>query len=256
MQRLTTQRRCRRVLSVLAALTLHATVLYGLWHSVHPVFVPLDMPVSILLVSPQKVQAMTETVPIVPTSQNIIGTQDRKRDAGLPQKPPRKTHLPGMAVKKNRSTPIPAHSTDPETVQRDHETLLPSFNDQSVNPSESPEIANKSKINNELSIESPVKNDQIDQNYINTIMSALEKFKKYPEISRKRHEEGTVTLIFTIDRSGRIIVHDLYKTSGHTRLDDAALYMLAQTPSLPAIPASYQRDLLTLILPISFNIRT
>ena len=55
----------------------------------------------------------------------------------------------------------------------------------------------------------------------------------YPSASRRMEEEGTVTLKFLIGVDGRVIQADIEKTSGFTRLDEAARNALSKCQFRP-----------------------
>ena len=55
----------------------------------------------------------------------------------------------------------------------------------------------------------------------------------YPSASRRLEEEGTVTLKFLIGADGRVLQADIEKTSGFSRLDDAARNALSKCQFRP-----------------------
>jgi protein TonB len=55
----------------------------------------------------------------------------------------------------------------------------------------------------------------------------------YPSASRRMEEEGTVTLKFLIDVDGKVLKTDIEKTSGFTRLDEAARNALSKCQFRP-----------------------
>mgnify|MGYP002144710934 CR=1 FL=1 len=55
----------------------------------------------------------------------------------------------------------------------------------------------------------------------------------YPSASRRLEEEGTVTLKFLIGADGRVLQADIEKTSGFTRLDEAARNALSKCQFRP-----------------------
>ncbi len=52
---------------------------------------------------------------------------------------------------------------------------------------------------------------------------------QYPPLSRRAGEEGTVTLEFMLRGDGRAAEVAIARSSGHTRLDNAALNFLEST---------------------------
>jgi protein TonB len=55
----------------------------------------------------------------------------------------------------------------------------------------------------------------------------------YPSASRRMEEEGTVTLKFLIGADGKVLQADIEKTSGFTRLDEAARNALSKCQFRP-----------------------
>ncbi|HTW73135.1 MAG TPA: energy transducer TonB [Acetobacteraceae bacterium] len=72
----------------------------------------------------------------------------------------------------------------------------------------------------------------------------LASHKIYPEEARRRGEEGTVTVRFTVEPSGRVTDVAVVGSSGSPRLDAAATAMLRNAalppfdPSMPRQPVS------------------
>jgi protein TonB len=56
----------------------------------------------------------------------------------------------------------------------------------------------------------------------------------YPRLSLRTQEEGTVTLAFLIDGNGRVQESRVERSSGHSRLDEAARRALSLCQFRPA----------------------
>ncbi len=91
--------------------------------------------------------------------------------------------------------------------------------------------------------------------YFSRLRAWLERHKKYPRNARLRRQEGTVTVRFTVQPSGRLQSYAIERGSGFTLLDREALAMLQRASPLPAIPESVGHDSLELVLPVSFYLR-
>ncbi|HUN52892.1 MAG TPA: TonB family protein [Candidatus Sulfotelmatobacter sp.] len=91
--------------------------------------------------------------------------------------------------------------------------------------------------------------------YLAAVMAALERQKRYPEIARRRQEQGTVLIDFAIDRVGRVLSARIRRGSGSALLDSAAEAMVHQADPLPAPPASYAAARLELVLPVTFSLQ-
>jgi protein TonB len=83
----------------------------------------------------------------------------------------------------------------------------------------------------------------------------LNKYKRYPQSAKLRHQEGIVSLRFTIDRAGRVLSFDIAKSSGSAALDSEARELLQRAQPLPALPAEFARETLDLVVPVEFFLR-
>jgi protein TonB len=80
----------------------------------------------------------------------------------------------------------------------------------------------------------------------------LERFKRYPEDSRERHEQDTVSLRITVSRSGRVLRVAVLHSRGFTLLDQEALRMVQQAAPLPPLPEELSGDRINVIVPVEF----
>ncbi|TXD36766.1 TonB family protein [Lujinxingia vulgaris] len=77
----------------------------------------------------------------------------------------------------------------------------------------------------------------------------------YPRNARRLGLEGRVLVALTIDAHGDIVALDIYRSSGHLALDDAALTALRRLPRLPPPPpALLTRDRLRVIVPMNYRL--
>jgi len=94
------------------------------------------------------------------------------------------------------------------------------------------------------------------KSYFGQLMGWLNQHKRYPTELKKKKIEGVVIVRFSIDHEGRLLSSEIKKSSGHPRLDDAALQMLADASPMPAIPESLSRQRLTLEIPVEYSLIT
>lgn len=95
-----------------------------------------------------------------------------------------------------------------------------------------------------------------EMDYFRTLSAHLNRRKTYPAEARQARQQGVVTVRFTVDRAGNVSAVSIRQSSGHTILDDATLALMQRVAPLPPMPASMQRDHITLSLPIDYSLRT
>lgn len=95
-----------------------------------------------------------------------------------------------------------------------------------------------------------------EADYFSLVSAHLNRRKTYPTDAKKARQEGVVTVRFTVDRAGNISNVSIRRGSGHETLDAATLQLLQRVAPLPRMPASMQRDSVTLSLPIDYSLRT
>ncbi|EXJ15675.1 energy transducer TonB [Imhoffiella purpurea] len=93
------------------------------------------------------------------------------------------------------------------------------------------------------------------RSYYGTLASWLARHKRYPAQARRRQQQGTVRVTFTIDRQGRLLSHRIVSGSGHTSLDREVEAMLQRASPMPPIPAALGKNRVTITVPISFSLR-
>lgn len=94
------------------------------------------------------------------------------------------------------------------------------------------------------------------QNYFGRLVAWLNRYKDYPPEAKKRKQQGTVVLAFSIDRAGEVLAARIHTSSGYPLLDRAALAMLDRAAPLPPMPDSMPRERLHLAVPIEYSLIT
>nr|VFJ65925.1 MAG: protein TonB [Candidatus Kentron sp. DK] len=94
-----------------------------------------------------------------------------------------------------------------------------------------------------------------EQRYLAALRTRIERKKRYPRASRRRGEEGRVIVGFVIRKNGALVDLRVIRSSGISRLDEAALDTLRRISPFAPIPASIGREQWALSVPISYSLR-
>lgn len=97
--------------------------------------------------------------------------------------------------------------------------------------------------------------DRLREAYLADLIGAIHRHKFYPRKSRRRAEQGTVVVAFTIERDGGLTAIAVKRSSGIRRLDEAALETLRKLASFRPIPSALRRDRWPMSVPIEFRLR-
>lgn len=92
------------------------------------------------------------------------------------------------------------------------------------------------------------------QHYLAALAARINRNKYYPRASRRRGEEGTVVVSFVIQRNGELSDFVVTESSGHERLDTAALKTLRRVTPFKPIPDVIGRDQWPISVPIAFSL--
>ena len=91
-------------------------------------------------------------------------------------------------------------------------------------------------------------------NWESQLLAHLEKFRRYPAVSRARKQQGVVYVRFQMNRAGAVLAADVIRSSGVAALDRAALDTIRRAAPLPAIPEG-KPETMTLSIPVEFFVR-
>jgi len=83
----------------------------------------------------------------------------------------------------------------------------------------------------------------------------LGRYKRYPHLAQEQHQEGVVSLRFTMDRSGHVLAAQIDKGSGFPLLDEEVSALIQRAQPLPAPPPEVPGAQITLTLPVEFSLR-
>ena len=95
----------------------------------------------------------------------------------------------------------------------------------------------------------------IEQDYLTQLSAWLERHKEYPQRARRRRQEGTVYLRFSVDPAGTVLSYQIERSSGYSLLDHEVENMIRRAAPLPAMPQDLVQARLELVVPVSFYLR-
>lgn len=87
------------------------------------------------------------------------------------------------------------------------------------------------------------------------IRGYLERRKRYPSSARRRHQEGIVSVSFSVDRQGKVSQVGLAKSSNFSSLDKEILSLLKRASPLPKPPVEVEGNTFRFELPFAFYIK-
>ncbi|MBF0377512.1 MAG: energy transducer TonB [Desulfamplus sp.] len=90
--------------------------------------------------------------------------------------------------------------------------------------------------------------------YFNSMRLMIEKNKRYPQMARRRNQEGSVRVRFIIDSNGNVNSLEIVKACDYESLNKAALEAVRRSAPFAKPPASISRDALKLELTINFKL--
>jgi periplasmic protein TonB len=96
---------------------------------------------------------------------------------------------------------------------------------------------------------------RISSSWQTELVRRLQQYKRYPSDAQSRGIEGVVMLNFSVDRNGRVLAHEIVRSSGHPELDKEVVSMIERAQPLPPFPPSMPEDKLDLTVPIRFSLR-
>lgn len=99
------------------------------------------------------------------------------------------------------------------------------------------------------------KNSKAILTYRRQLLVHQKKFRRYPSAARRRGQQGTVKLEFSIDRSGKVVGKRLLESSGYPVLDKAALAAVDRASPYPPPPVEETGEVLRYAIPIQFKIK-
>jgi protein TonB len=144
-----------------------------------------------------------------------------------PLKPPPVAHRPAVQAKPAPTPPARGETALAETARREQA------------PAATPA---------QPAAEAPIAAD-----WQRALAAWLASHKTYPELARRRGQQGSVGLRFTADRSGRVLAVSLLQSAGSSVLDSAA-EALVRDATLPPFPAVMTQQTTTVTVTIRYTL--
>lgn len=209
-------------------------------------------PEAVLKPAPAKTVYQATPEPVVSANesdrskiiQQLLATQ-APTAAGRPVKSPAAT------VSKKRETPVVRHADPPTPPMPEPQPANEPIVQRVANQSSSPGPAEPHN-----SAESPQQSAkalrEIERAYMNALVTAIERHKRYPLRARKKGYEGEVLVLFTVLRDGTISEVGIGSSSLRVILDRAASKAVTDLGRFEPIPPQLDRDYWEFRVPIRF----
>lgn len=101
----------------------------------------------------------------------------------------------------------------------------------------------------------PSISDADKAHYYRLIINKLEHGKRYPSSARRRNEQGTVQLTFTLNKDGSLQSYRISKSSGSRALDREVERLIKRVTPFPALPHGVSKGSIELSVGISFKLQ-
>ncbi len=88
--------------------------------------------------------------------------------------------------------------------------------------------------------------------YVASLAQRLASVKHYPALARQAREQGTVTLSFELERSGRLLSWHIDRGSGFVALDEEVRRIVVSAAPFPPFPKVMDKPSETFVVPIEF----
>lgn len=91
--------------------------------------------------------------------------------------------------------------------------------------------------------------------YGHAVQKLANQYSVYPEIARRRGEQGELEVIFHIGADGKLKSLDVLKSSGYISLDRQALEMVRKGLDALPVPASLRGREFKIVIPVEFRLK-
>lgn len=190
----------------------------------------------------EELQSITVTLKklAVPTTPEV------KPEIYVPKQPRKlikESHTPKPKKKPAINKPAPVIQM-PEVQPLRSEDKLSEIHD-NVKPLTSTIQSTKPVSNNKPSVipskEDANKTSQIRNDYLVKLSIWLAKHKRYPMIARRKKQEDTVKVRFSIDAEGALVRYQILEASKYSSLNNAVEKLLQNASPMPAVPEALRQ---------------
>ncbi|SIQ12192.1 TonB family C-terminal domain-containing protein [Alkalispirochaeta americana] len=100
----------------------------------------------------------------------------------------------------------------------------------------------------------PSREDLLER-YIGQVRTGIEKARQYPLVARRREQEGTVVVRFSLSSAGTIVEGpDIHSPSRYPALNRAALEAVTRAAPFAEFSEGFLREIITFVVPIHFRL--
>lgn len=93
------------------------------------------------------------------------------------------------------------------------------------------------------------------QTWENRLLTHLERHKRYPGAAQRRRQEDVVYLRFTMDRNGKVLQWNIWRSGGYALLDAEVNALIQRASPLPPPPDEMTGSTVEMIVPVEFYLR-
>ncbi|MBF0232461.1 MAG: energy transducer TonB [Desulfamplus sp.] len=170
-----------------------------------------------------------------------------KKNKKTANRPPKQKKVPEVITKPKAITE-PAEASKPAEVSKPAEASLA-------------RVALPTNSSLQKNVPPLPKNSSVSQSeeisakqYFNAIRQMIEKNRRYPQMARRRNQEGSVRVRFLIDSNGNVNSLEIVKRSDYESLNQAALEAVKRAAPFSKPPAYIDESALKLELTINFKL--
>jgi protein TonB len=218
--------------SILIVLAIHLGLF--VWSQYwRPAPAPVELPPAAMLIELEPLAAAPKPAPPPP---QVVEPDEPEPEPKLVEAPKPKLVL-AIPKPKPKPKPKPQPPKPPQPKPQEPSPEPPSEKPAPPAPAAPP--AAQSQAAEKSAISGPSK---AEVSWQGRLLGHLAHYKRYPDDARRRGQQGTVKLRFTVDANGRVLSYSIVGRSGSASLDRATQQMIRRAQPLPAPPADLLRN--------------